>query len=143
MFHSIPFYRQKSGLSLRTTRDGIVLRSVPKYSIKGVVSITREADIQNQIRIALAPHATIFRVNSGKVRMQDGRYFDTGVPNGFSDLCGFRKSDGKMIFIEVKNEKGRLRDGQKHFINQVGKYPVIVGVCRSAEEALKLVLGEN
>jgi len=99
----------------------------------------KEADIQNKIRFALNEHAVIFRVNSGKVRMADGRYFDTGVPNGFSDLCGFRKSDGKMIFIEVKNEKGKLRDVQKQFLETVQQYDVVAGVCRSAEEAVELV----
>ena len=99
----------------------------------------KEADIQNKIRFALNEYAVMFRVNSGKVRMADGRYFDTGVPNGFSDLCGFRKSDGKAIFIEVKNEKGRLRDSQKQFLETVKKYDVIAGVCRSAEEAIELV----
>ena len=142
MFHSIPFYRQKSGLSLRATRDGIVLRSVPKYSVKGVISITREADIQNKIRIALAPHATIFRVNSGKVRMADGRYFDTGVPNGYSDLSGFRKKDGKAIFLEIKNEKGKLRPDQVKFLKKMQEYPVIAGVARNVEDALNLVLEE-
>ena len=99
----------------------------------------KEADIQNKIRFALNEHAVMFRVNSGKVRMADGRYFDTGVPNGFSDLCGFRKSDGKMIFIEVKNEKGKLRDVQKQFLETVQQYDVVAGVCRSAEEAVELV----
>lgn len=107
---------------------------------KGVISITREADIQNQIRIALAPYAIIFRVNSGKVRMADGRYFDTGVPNGYSDLSGFRKSDGKAIFLEIKNEKGRLRPEQKKFLETMQKYDVIAGVARSETEAVKLVL---
>ena len=101
--------------------------------------MTHEAEIQNQIRLALSEHAIMFRVNSGKVKMQDGRWFDTGVPNGFSDLCGFRKSDGKMIFIEVKNEKGRLRDVQERFLQNVGAHPVIVGVARSAEEAVRIV----
>ena len=99
----------------------------------------READVQNQIRLALNPYAVIFRVNSGKVRMADGRYFDTGVPNGFPDLCGFRKSDGKMIFIEVKNEKGKLRDVQKQFLKTVQQYDVIAGVCRTPEQAIRLV----
>ena len=99
----------------------------------------READIQNAIRLALNPYAVIFRVNSGKVRMRDGRYFDTGVPNGYSDLSGFRKSDGKAIFLEVKTEKGRLRESQKHFINMMQQYPVICGVARSPEEAVKIV----
>lgn len=99
----------------------------------------READIQNAIRLALNPYAVIFRVNSGKVRMADGRYFDTGVPNGYPDLSGFRKSDGKMIFIEVKSAKGKLRDVQENFIKIMREHPVIIGVCRSPEEAIKLV----
>ena len=100
----------------------------------------KESDIQNIIRLALNPHAIIFRVNSGKVRMQDGRYFDTGVPNGYSDLSGFRKSDGKMIFLEIKTEKGKLRKEQIHFLDEMSKYPVIASVCRSAEEAVKIVM---
>ncbi len=102
----------------------------------------KEIDVQNSIRLALNPYAVIFRGNVGKVRMADGRYFDTGLPKGFSDLFGYRKSDGKMIFIEVKNEKGRLRKDQEHFLKVMRDYPVIVGVCRSADEAIKLVVGE-
>lgn len=72
--------------------------------------------------------------------MQDGRYFDTGVPNGFSDLCGFRKSDGKMIFIEVKNEKGKLRPDQEKFLTTISQFGVICGVARSAAEAVEIVV---
>jgi len=100
----------------------------------------KESDIQSSIRLALNPYAIIFRVNSGKVRMQDGRYFDTGVPNGFSDLAGFRRSDGKMIFLEIKTEKGKLRKEQIHFLDEMNKYPVIASVVRSAEEAIKIVM---
>lgn len=100
----------------------------------------KEIDIQNSIRLALTPYAVIFRVNSGKVRMADGRYFDTGVPVGYPDLCGFRKSDGKAIYIEVKNEKGKLRKEQQHFQEMMKQYPVIIGVCRSPEEAIALVV---
>lgn len=99
----------------------------------------KEIDVQNSIRLALNPYAVIFRGNVGKVRLPDGRYFDTGLPKGFTDLFGFRKSDGKMIFLEVKNEKGKLRDVQKHFINTMQQYPVICGVARSPEEAIKIV----
>ncbi|WP_445667739.1 VRR-NUC domain-containing protein [Oceanobacillus sp. FSL W8-0428] len=99
----------------------------------------KESDIQNAIRLALNPYAVIFRNNVGKVKTADGRFFDTGLPKGYSDLSGFRKSDGKMIFIEVKNEKGRLREDQKHFLNTVKQYPVIAGVARSADEAINLV----
>lgn len=99
----------------------------------------RESDVQNSIRLALNPYAVIFRTNVGKVRTADGRFFDTGLPPGHPDLYGFRKSDGKVIYIEVKTEKGKLRDKQKHFINTMQRYPVICGVARSADEAIKIV----
>ena len=102
-----------------------------------------EADVQNLIRLALNPYATIFRTNVGKVKTIDGRWFDTGLPPGYPDLCGFRKSDGKMIFIEVKNEKGKLRDDQKKFAKFLEGFPVLYGVARSGEDAIKIVLEES
>lgn len=99
----------------------------------------KESDIQNAIRLALNPYAVIFRTNVGKVRMADGRWFDTGLPKGHTDLAGFRKADGKAIYLEIKNDKGRLRDAQKHFISTMQQYPVICGVARSPEEAIKIV----
>lgn len=100
-----------------------------------------EHDIQNEIRMALGNHnCFVFRANVGKVKTQDGRWFDTGLPPGFPDLFGFSKSTGKIFFIEVKNEKGRLREVQKRFANAVLKpNGVIYGVARSVEDALKIV----
>lgn len=72
--------------------------------------------------------------------MVDGRIFSTGVPNGYSDLSGFRKSDGKAVFIEVKNAKGKLREDQKKFLEEISQYDVICGVARNPQEAVKLVL---
>lgn len=99
----------------------------------------KESDVQNSIRLALNPYAIIFRGNVGKVRLPDGRWFDTGLPKGFSDLFGFRKADGKMIFLEIKNAKGRLRKDQRHFLNTVSQYDVISGVARSDKEAIEIV----
>src|SRR5690625_69390 len=103
----------------------------------------KEIDIQNSIRLVLNPYAIVFRGNVGKVSMSDGRFFDTGLPPGFCDLFGFRKSDGKFFFIEVKTEKGRVRDNQKHFIETMSNHPVIVGVARSVEEAINIVLEKD
>lgn len=69
----------------------------------------------------------------------DGRWFHSGVPPGFSDLFGVRKSDGKAVFIEVKTPKGRVSKKQKNFLEQMQKAGAIAGVCRSAEEAVNLV----
>lgn len=99
----------------------------------------REIDIQNKIRLALSEYAIIFRANVGKVRMQDGRFFDTGLPRGYSDLSGVRKSDGKAIFIEVKNAKGKTSKHQDNFIEQMKKAGAIAGVARSPEDALKII----
>ncbi|EAF0864344.1 VRR-NUC domain-containing protein [Listeria monocytogenes] len=100
-----------------------------------------EQNIQNEIRLALSKSGyVVFRVNSGKVKMQDGRFFDTGVPNGFSDLMGF-KEGGKIFFIEVKNEKGRVSEVQKRFLSAMKNKGAICGVARSVEEALQIVEG--
>lgn len=105
--------------------------------------MTLEHIIQNQIRVALSQHGcTIIRTNTGRVFTKDGRMFDAGPPNGWPDLTGFRHSDGKMVLVEVKNERGRLREDQKRFAEMIKNYPVIYGVCRSAKDAVKL-LEEN
>ena len=103
--------------------------------------MTTESLIQNQIRVGLskAGHA-VFRVNVGKVKMQNGRWFETGVPKGFSDLFGFRP-DGRIFFIEVKNETGKLRPEQKIFIEQMRKRGALAGVAKSVEDAMEIVNG--
>ncbi|MDE7104280.1 MAG: VRR-NUC domain-containing protein [Ruminococcus sp.] len=74
-------------------------------------------------------------------RTVDGRYIASGVPKGFSDLFGFRKSDGKAVFIEVKTPKGKPSKEQVKFLETMRKYGVIAGICRSAEEAINLING--
>lgn len=100
-----------------------------------------EHDIQTQIRMEMAQRGyPVFRANVGKVRTADGRYFDTGMPKGFPDLFGFRP-DGRIFFIEVKNEVGRLRPEQKIFIEQMKKRGALAGVARSVEDAMEIVNG--
>lgn len=105
--------------------------------------MTREQKIQNDIRVAVAAHdCTIFRANVGKVKMDNGRWFDTGLPRGYPDLFGFRHSDGKVFFIECKNETGRLRPDQVKFAQIISAFPVLYGVARSVDDALRIVGGE-
>lgn len=101
--------------------------------------MTEEHKVQNQIRLALADTCVIFRMNVGSGYTFDGRYFSTGVPKGFSDLFGFRKSDGRAVFIEVKTATGRASREQKNFIEQMTKYGAIAGICRSADDAINLI----
>ena len=103
-----------------------------------------ETKIQNEIRIALSKHdCTVFRANVGKVMMNNGRWFDTGLPKGHPDLYGFRHSDGKCFYVEVKTKTGRLRDDQKRFAEYVRQFPVLYGVARSAEDAINIIEGKQ
>lgn len=98
-----------------------------------------EHDIQNSIRAALAPYAVIFRANVGRMKTPDGRYFSTGLPVGFSDLFGVRKSDGKAVFIEVKTASGRVSQFQYNFLEMMRRNGAIAGIARSPEQAIKLI----
>lgn len=103
--------------------------------------MTEEHKIQNEIRLALTDTCMIFRGNVGTGCTKDGRYFSTGLPKGFSDLFGFRKSDGKAVFIEVKTPTGRPSAEQKKFLEAMRNYGAIAGICRSKEDAINLING--
>lgn len=98
-----------------------------------------EHSIQNLIRIELSKLGyAVFRINSGKVRMSDGRWFDTGVPKGFSDLIACK--DGRIAFIEVKTETGKASPEQLNFIEQMKtRYGCQAGIARSVEDAVRIV----
>lgn len=101
--------------------------------------MTEEHIIQNKIRLALSENCIVFRVNVGSGVTYDGRHFDTGVPKGFSDLFGFRKSDGKAFFIEVKTPKGKPSAEQLAFLEQMRQSGAVSGICRSPEDALRII----
>ena len=111
-------------------------------SVSGSNSIKSEHAIQNEIQLALSKHkCSIFRANVGKIRLPDGRFFNTGLPNGFPDLVGFRWTDGKIFFIEVKSAKGKLRPDQVVFHKMLQSHGIIHGVARSVEDALMIADG--
>ena len=102
-----------------------------------------ESAIQESIRVALAQAGYIvFRTNVGKVKTADGRWFDSGLPIGFPDLMGYKPSNGRIFFIEVKTPVGRRRKDQIRFSNGLRDKNVIYGVARSAEEAVNIVRNE-
>lgn len=111
-----------------------------------------EHDIQNRIRAAVSPICAIFRTNSGDFFQGDLVYSKIykqtvlinlrkidGLPQGFSDLCGVRKSDGRAVFIEVKTASGRASKEQKQFLKKMREYGAVAGIARSEEEAIKLI----
>lgn len=104
--------------------------------------MTEEHKIQNEIRLALADTCVIFRLNVFAGRTIDGRYITSGAPKGFADLFGFRKSDGRAVFIEVKTPNGKPSAEQVKFLETMRNNGAVAGVCRSVEEAIKLTGGK-
>lgn len=102
--------------------------------------MTIEHRIQNDIRVNTGDIAMLFRANVGSGVTYDGRHFDTGLPKGFSDLFGFRRSDGRAVFIEVKAPSGRVRLEQVKFIEKMREYGALAGVARSVEDARNIIL---
>lgn len=97
-----------------------------------------EHDLQNLIRIELSKKGWItFRINVGKVKMHDGRWFDTGLPPGFSDLMALK--NGRTIFIEVKAKKGKPSKVQLNFIEQMKKNGFVAGIVYSMEDVYNLI----
>lgn len=70
--------------------------------------MTEEHAIQNKIRIAIAPYCDIFRINVGAGFTKDGRYFNTGVPPGFSDLFGVRNQTAGRSLSRLKHPRADL-----------------------------------
>ncbi|TLQ21738.1 VRR-NUC domain-containing protein [Lactobacillus helveticus] len=143
--YDLIFSPEVSELNIHKTNEKISVSfeiEAPIQSVSGSNNIKSEHAIQNEIQIALSKHqCNVFRANVGKIRLPDGRFFNTGLPNGFPDLVGFRWTDGKIFFIEVKNAKGRLRPDQIVFHKMLQSHNIIHGVARSVEDALMIADG--
>lgn len=95
-----------------------------------------ETDIQNQIRLALSKYGIVIRMQSGNFELKDGRHIVCGV-KGLSDLLFI--GNGKVAFIEVKNQNGKPSKEQLNFISAVHKLGHRAGIARSVEEALEII----
>ena len=102
--------------------------------------MTPEHKIQSDILVAVSAHrCTVFRTNVGKVRLPDGRWFNTGLPKGHPDLYGFKWSNGKVFYLEIKNAKGKPRKDQIRFHKMLTRHQIIHGIARSVSDALAIV----
>lgn len=101
-----------------------------------------EQKIQNEIILAANQRGhRLWRSNAGRIVTKDNRIVQL-MPKGFPDTVGFRKSDGKFIAIEVKTKTGRLRPEQIKFKEFAETMPILYGVARSTEDAMKIIEGD-
>jgi hypothetical protein len=104
-----------------------------------------EAEILRAIIQLLHRHprvAQCWRQNSGtfQERNRDGstRYIRANTAKGMSDIMGILK-DGRTLAIEVKSRTGRMRPGQEEFLQTIRQAGGVAGVCRSVEDAQRLL----
>ena len=98
----------------------------------------REHNIQNAIRLWCGEHDILcFRCNVGKVQCIDGTWFDTGLPEGFSDLIIlFNRT---IYFCEVKAKYGQQRQAQVAFQRIVEQRGYTYFVARSIDDVAKVL----
>ena len=100
--------------------------------------MNREHNIQNEIRLWCGQHDILcFRCNVGRVRMNTGEWFDTGLPSGFSDLIIL--SNGTIYFCECKTLKGTQRDDQIRFMNVVRNHGYTYFIARSVQDVKEAI----
>lgn len=61
---------------------------------------------------------------------------------GWPDLTGYRRSDGRAVFIEVKTKNDRARPQQIKFIERALQAGCLAGFARSVEDAEEIVGGD-
>lgn len=124
-----------------------------------------EHEIQNAIRLYLGqfPDARIFRANVGQgwtgetvtklpggdIRIVRPRPLNTGLPEGWPDLFGFRlqtvtpEMAGRILpifaAIEVKGPRGIVRESQRRVLDELLRCECLAGVAHSPEEAARIL----
>ena len=113
----------------------------------------REVNVQNEIRKEVSARCPgiILRCNAGTVYGGEkvwsnyhGGYILKNprpvklLPEGFPDLL-YLGPGATAIFVEVKNEKGRVRDSQERFHAVLRKFGFRICVARSAEDAVDFI----
>ena len=99
----------------------------------------REHNIQKEIMLWCGQHNLLcFRCNVGRVKTIDGRWFDTVLPEGFSDLIVL--ANGTIYFVEVKTRTGKQRTAQIIFMNNVRKYGYNYIIARSINDVEEVIL---
>lgn len=97
-----------------------------------------EAAIQKQIvdfiRV-VAPELLVFAIPNGSQRTASGRPANAvyGMVSGAPDLAVVCPT-GKMLWLEVKSEKGRVSDAQLKFHWELEKRGHVCAVVRSIDE---------
>lgn len=105
--------------------------------------------VLHRTNVTVRKNITVPRISpDGRVQQDDkGRILcdsvpvimRTGLPNGYPDLSGHRKTDGKAVYIECKVGYNKPTEDQIKFLVKRREEGCIAGICRSVQDALDLV----
>lgn len=97
-----------------------------------------ESDWMHEVMIYLSERGfKVFRTNVGKVRLADGRFFDTGLPKGFSDL--FAVKDGRAYFFETKVKPYKPTKEQLIFLSVMRRAGCKAGIAYTIEDVKEII----
>ena len=91
------------------------------------------------------PFMQLYRVNVGRVKTEDGYWFDTGVPKGYPDLHGIIPAKCTVhghavpVFIEAKIHPNKPTPEQLKFLHQKRQEGCLAAVCYSVKDFWDLV----
>lgn len=101
----------------------------------------KETEIQRQIMLELSKYGIVIRQQSGNFLTEYGSRIKVGF-EGLSDLQFISDDGNKVVFIEVKTDKGKTSLAQDNFINFINSKKsnfLKAGVARNVEDALNLI----
>ena len=106
----------------------------------------RESYLLNDIIRAAWPFMHLERVNVGRVKTQDGRWFSTGVSKGYPDLHGDIPARYTIhghavpVYIEAKIHPNKPTPEQVEFLKRKREDGCLAAVCYSVNDFWDLVL---
>lgn len=101
--------------------------------------MTEEGDIKRRILAALeAAGAFAFRVQSGMVKVRGGWMHLS--PTGTADVLVIVPPHGRLLGLEVKTAKGKEREAQLRWADDVRRLGGVVRTVRTPEEAVTAYL---
>lgn len=99
-----------------------------------------ETNLQLRIMVALSQTCVLVRVPAGMFWAGPNRDVPVRVAMpGHPDLAGYRRSDGRAVYIEVKTRRGRVTKEQEQFITLAKQAGCLAGVARSVKDAEEIV----
>lgn len=101
--------------------------------------MTPETKLKNKIMLDCGNRNWLcFHINVGSVRLPNGSFFSTGVPNGWPDLT-ILTDDGRAIFVETKTHPRKPTPDQIAMITNLKQRGFKASVIYSFEEWLEFI----